>query len=721
MNYISVKEAAIKFNISERRIQQLCEMQRIPNCTMLSGIWLIPNDVKKPIDERFSVLPDNKDIMSLSELCKTLSISIATGRNWIKLGKIIPKYNDKKNPYFERSYVESISKDLKSGNNDSLKNRRNKKFISGNSLYNSYVSEKCKNLLLVKNVLEQIKSQNILLSEEIIGYLLADCAIHLLFSRKESNVHKGTSLFSDYLSGNLTFRESELIDNLINDKNAALCFLNNNPTLFKNDYFYEAKEDILGLLYISCKNIGNRKATGAYYTPTAIVKNVISTVPLNENAKILDPCCGTGNFLLQLPESIPFTNIYGIDIDPLSIKITKINMALRYPDSPINIINSHISECDFLMHFPKKDFSVIIGNPPWGFDFSESQKKQLKEKYKTAVNTNIESYDIFIERSLELLSENGQLAFVLPEALLTVKIHTTSRTVISDNTKIKEIKYLGNAFDRVHCPCIILRLQKKQDEHSTIGLLVDDGNRKFEIRTERAISPEYFSFLTNDEEYRLIEKIKNKKNCDYLLGNADFALGIVTGNNKKYVFSEAKSNTETVLRGVDIYKYKIIPANTFIDFQPEKFQQVAPIELYRVKEKLFYRFICNQLVFAYDNNQTLSLNSCNIVIPKIASLKIKYIMAILNSRVAQFLFKKEFNSIKVLRSHVENIPLPIVSNEIQTDLIHIADLISSTADISSIKTLYNEIDEKICKLFNLSVEEQNIIKNAVDRENKFFI
>ena len=33
--------------------------------------------------------------------------------------------------------------------------------------------------------------------------------------------------------------------------------------------------------------------------------------------------------------------------------------------------------------------------------------------------------------------------------------------------------------------------------------------------------------------------------------------------------------------------------------------------------------------------------------------------------------------------------------------------------------LYDELDKKICALFHLSIEEQNIIKNAIDNENKF--
>ena len=498
-----------------------------------------------------------------------------------------------------------------------------------------------------------------------------------------------------------------------------MSFVKQHPSLFNLDYIYEEKEDVLGLIYISCKNIGNRKATGAYYTPTKIVNSLVSSLPLSEKTKLLDPCCGTGNFLLQLPDTIAFTNIYGNDIDSISIKITRINMALKYSKIPIEDIISHFSETDYLTNFSLDDFSIIIGNPPWGYDYSETQKTILRKRFNATKYSNIESYDIFIEKSLQILQKNGQLSFVLPEALLNVKAHSEIRKIIKNETKIKEIKYLGNAFDGVQCPCIILRLEKNIQNHSTEGMLIDDGARVFKIETERIISPDYFSFLTTDEEYRILEKIKNSNNCVFLQGNADFALGIVTGNNKEYISSEKVDDNEIVLKGSDIFKYRYKESNNFIFFQPEKFQQVAPTEYYRAKEKLLYRFISNQLVFAYDNKQTLSLNSGNIVIPKIRDLNIKYIMSILNSRVAQFLFKKEFNSIKVLRSHIENIPLPMVSSEIQDEIIKLVDRFIENDINTPLLDLYDELDEKICALFHLSMEEQSIIKNAIDGENKF--
>ena len=52
MNYISVKAASEKWGISERRMQKLCEDNRIPGIAKFSYMWLIPKDAEKPVDGR---------------------------------------------------------------------------------------------------------------------------------------------------------------------------------------------------------------------------------------------------------------------------------------------------------------------------------------------------------------------------------------------------------------------------------------------------------------------------------------------------------------------------------------------------------------------------------------------------------------------------------------------------------------------------------------------
>ena len=52
LEYISAPEAAKKWGISERRVQKLCEENRIPGVAKFSRMWLIPKDAEKPVDGR---------------------------------------------------------------------------------------------------------------------------------------------------------------------------------------------------------------------------------------------------------------------------------------------------------------------------------------------------------------------------------------------------------------------------------------------------------------------------------------------------------------------------------------------------------------------------------------------------------------------------------------------------------------------------------------------
>lgn len=52
MEYITAKQAAEKWNISQRRVQVLCEQGRIKGAARLGWAWAIPKDADKPEDAR---------------------------------------------------------------------------------------------------------------------------------------------------------------------------------------------------------------------------------------------------------------------------------------------------------------------------------------------------------------------------------------------------------------------------------------------------------------------------------------------------------------------------------------------------------------------------------------------------------------------------------------------------------------------------------------------
>jgi hypothetical protein len=109
--------------------------------------------------------------------------------------------------------------------------------------------------------------------------------------------------------------------------------------------------------------------------------------------------------------------------------------------------------------------------------------------------------------------------------------------------------------------------------------------------------------------------------------------------------------------------------------------------LYRSKEKIIYKFITKKLAFAYDDRQSLTLNSANLLIPHIDGMSIKVVLAFLNSTVFQYLFEKKFSTHKVLRSDLEQMPFPEVSRDMHDKIEKLVNLILQSHDETSMRQL----------------------------------
>ena len=614
-------------------------------------------------------------LYTLSDACELLSISTATGRNWMKSERLIPVAGTTHNkPAFEESTLLSLKEALASGNIPGLKSRRNKTYISTGLPALDDVSLCCK---------------------------LRYCAEQLILSAG----YKDISLFQLFLN------------DLAEENNFYKWKTESPEYCAKTTYTYTSNEDTLGLLYQSLCNMGDRKASGSYYTSSSLAKRLVEhhLHVLQPSHTIFDPSCGTGIFLLQLPNDFPLKNIYGNDINPLSVALTRINLALKYHVTSLQeleLLQKNITVSDFLADHTGT-YNIIVGNPPWGAKLSSKEKKAYRNCFSCAQGSSIEIYDLFIEQSLKKLTPNGILAFVLPEAILTVKSHTPVRELLLKNTRVRSVEYLGEAFEQVHCPSILFSVEKDTDcpFFKDVPVTLSNGTI-ISTEVERVIHADFFNFGITDEEYLLLNKITSCPNSTTLVEQSEFALGIVTGNNAALLHDAPAEGLEPVIKGSDISRYHINSISGYLTFVPESFQQTAPEHLYRAPEKLFYRFINKKLIFAYDNTGLLSLNSCNIVIPQIPGLSVKYVLAVLNSSVAQFFFEKKFHSVKVLRSHLEQIPIPMADDTTQREIVGLVDKLMILEDATQeFKETYYLLDLKIAELFSLTQNEFEIICN----------
>ena len=52
MEYVSSKEKAKEWGVSQRRVMIFCKSGRVPGAKMIANRWLLPEDAKKPVDPR---------------------------------------------------------------------------------------------------------------------------------------------------------------------------------------------------------------------------------------------------------------------------------------------------------------------------------------------------------------------------------------------------------------------------------------------------------------------------------------------------------------------------------------------------------------------------------------------------------------------------------------------------------------------------------------------
>lgn len=716
--HISIGDASEKFNISKRRTQILCEQGRIEGAVLADGIWKIPSVAEKPADRRKKIeepgrpRPYDKNIDALNddEACSALSISKAALKNWIRLRKIS---RDVGGARFSREYIDGLIEDIRSGKNEKLKGRRNKKGISGQS--------PCKDC--VKNpenkaVVEELVSMGEI-SESELSALLANFAIQLYYQIKRVAFEKNDVL-SDYMKTRPDEEFCELIADLLGSASPCADRSERLKKMMEKRIRFAPDEDSLGFVYVSLRDMRQRKLAGAYCTPERIVTELIENLDLpsvGDAIKFFDPCCGAGNFLVALAGKFgDRAELYGQDCDPTSALIARINLFLADMSLTAEYLREHIKIGDALLDSFDEKFDVVIGNPPWGSQFQEERLIEYKRNYRTAAAKSVDAYDLFVERALEMLKPSGSLAFVLPEAILNVAAHRPIRELLLNRCGFRYVSYVGNVFAGVQCPAILLHVALG-NAGATIGCRVSIGESKFAIEKNRTLCADSLSFNISDEENACIQAIENIENATHLKNHARFALGIVTGNNKECLSSERKEGYEPILKGSDIRRYSVSAGENYIRFEPERFQQAAPAEVYRAKEKLLYRFICDIPVFAYDDAQMLSLNSCNIVIPMIPGLSAKYILAILNSSVAAYWTSKKFNSVKLLRSHIEQIPIPFISEDAQRSIAEKADRIMRSED--DVGDLYWDLDDDIASLYCLSDENRNVIRRFLEGKNLF--
>lgn len=590
------------------------------------------------------------------------NISLATVNNWIKTG-VIPAPKD---GYYTKDIYSALVKSIEI---DSLRlqSRANRSYQNSSDVIFLGIKDKNRKELLL-NLIET-------------------------FNKSTLSIQEATAcLGKQLLINNDLYAENSEIFSKIKE-------IYNGINIFQSFNIENKNDDILGAFYQSVQSISCKSKAGAFYTPAEI----LTSIKIPVNAKVLDPCCGSGSILINtLSKNHNPDNIYAFDIDEIALLICHINLILFFNNS---FISPHIEKRDLIFSneidlFSKNDekYDFIVTNPPWGSKLSKQQKDLLLSRYPFLETTEV--FSIALYNSLKKLSENGKLNFFLPESILNVASHKNIRKILLNSHRNIEIFPLGMAFKGVQSECVLLKLSEIMENESQI---IVEKDKKYKLNKKNITSPNYLiSYNVSEIDEKILNKIYSL-GSERLPENTKFALGIVTGNNKKYLHEKKINDDEPVFRGKDILPYMLKSPETFIKFTPDVFQQVAPITMYRSK-KIVYKFISDKIVCAL-NDGNLVLNSANIIISYDYPMEI--LVCLFNSPVYTFIYQKKFNSKKVLKQHFQDFPLPILNYDLSRKFNEVySGILNNTKK-------QEDADKIICSYFEISKKEYDYIKESV--------
>ena len=222
----------------------------------------------------------------------------------------------------------------------------------------------------------------------------------------------------------------------------------------KKNYIEEYTKESID--YLKNTDIKKRKKLGQYFTPKSMRELLLSKLPKKDNADILDPACGSGEFLLSCKKYFKNPILYGFDIDK---KLINISSKL--------VKNAIIKNFDFLnIDINKKKYDYIIGNPPY---FELKLNEEIKKKYFDIIKGRVNIFSLFIKTGLDLLKDGGYLAYVVPPSMNNGAYFSKLREYIIKNSSLEYLHIIDGAdnFHLANQKVMLIILKKTNSKKSS--------------------------------------------------------------------------------------------------------------------------------------------------------------------------------------------------------------------------------------------------------------
>jgi len=428
----------------------------------------------------------------------------------------------------------------------------------------------------------------------------------------------------------------------------------------------------------------------------------------------------SGDWKLTLGERkrILLDNIYGVDIDPQAVEVTKLSLLLKvlegeneqtvsgmqklvhtrvlpdldrnikcgnsligpdfYAGQQLGFFNDeerlHINVFDWKSEFPNimksGGFDAVIGNPPYIFGretFSDLWKKYITSHY-ASYQGKYDLYIYFIEKGISIIKDKGHFAFIIPNTLLVNENTARLRQFILENTSINLIRmFEKRVFQTAQVESIIIVLQKlcaNKFSHNEIQIIMDEITQL--VKQEEYRVPPLFKF--NVRKNAINESLTEKFSQKTKLGDlTEICIGIQLGgsqkNNTKESFLSAMQsdvNYKPVLDGKEINRYTLKWTKRFVNYG--NWLHRKRDEKFFLNQKIMIRQIGNVPLATYDDSGLYVLNTIYNIIGASPDYDLRYFLGLINSKLLSWHWRNKASDFKTLfpkikKDSLSNIPI----------------------------------------------------------------
>ena len=359
----------------------------------------------------------------------------------------------------------------------------------------------------------------------------------------------------------------------------------------------------------------------------------------------------------------------------------------------------------------KKGFDIVIGNPPYVVT-----NKCDYPQYKW----NSDLYKMFYEFGIDnIMNTYGHLCFITPKFWMLNLEDEQMRKTFSSKLEIKQIAFC-NPFETAVTENTIVLFSNNNNKQNEIEVFkYNPYSLSFEntipLNLDYCSTNLHFEWVhgLNKQLINLLTKLVNNKKLK------DISISKRGAEISKKVMRETTKGIPSLI-GQDMKRYSILWCDTFIDAEHKEFYRLSSF----FSNKLIYLRRVDTCLEATISTKPYGFNKnvYGIKVDEKLGYKIKFVLALLNSKLLDFYYKKKFSTKKEeafpeIQTYLyEQLPLPIVNQEQQNKVINIVDTIlqlksvNNNADTSSLE---NEINVIVYDLYGLTDAEIKVIEQSI--------